>query len=106
MERSEQKDILRNPSRTPSSESLSLLSADLLAVVVSRESRLLSLRRQEISSEASFRMLSKTPSPTPSMPRERLLPLSMLSTLSREMGEISTASVDEDYKIFNSKSRY
>jgi len=55
--------------RRPSWASPSPLSADSLAVVVSRESALTSTRRPAPSSSPSLRTLSATPSPTPSTPR-------------------------------------
>ena len=64
--------------------------------VVSRESALSSMTRPELSSEASSRTLSRTPSPTLSTPRERLLPPLMSSTPSRDKAELYTGSEAEN----------
>merc|ERR1712010_312681 len=84
------------PSVSPSSESPSLLSADLHAEVESSASLLTSTKRPALSSAASSRTLSVTPLSTPNTLRERPSLLSTLSTLSSVREELSTVSADEE----------
>merc|ERR1739844_619975 len=87
------------PSVSPSSASPSLLSADSHAEVASSASPLTSMRRPALSSAASSRTLSATPSCTPNTPRERPSPLSTLSTLLSARAEPSTVSADEQRTV-------
>merc|ERR1712224_916124 len=74
-------------------ESPNQLSEDLLEEVVSREFHSSSTTTPEISLRDSWEVLLETLLHTPSMPRERLLPLWMLSMLLRDKEEPCTVSV-------------
>merc|ERR1712072_1593994 len=67
-------------------------SEDSAEEVVSRESPHSSMTTPELSSDPSLSKSSETPSHTPSTPEEKLSPLWMLSTLSRDKAEPSTVS--------------
>merc|ERR1712151_906530 len=74
-------------------ESPNQLSEDLLEEVVLREFHSSSTTTPEISLRDSWEVLSETLLHTLSMPRERLLPLWMLSMLLRDKEELYMVSV-------------
>merc|ERR1711935_1033502 len=86
-----------SPPKMSSWASPSQPSEDLLAEEESRGSAPWSTMRLEQFLGLSSRMWSEILSPTPSTPRERPSPPSMLSTRSRDKAELSTGS-EAEYK--------
>merc|ERR1712093_378791 len=97
LERVSERSLLRDTAERPTSRfwkaSQSQLSEDWPEEEELRESASSSTTTPETSSRASWAESSEMPSPTPSMPRGRLLPLWMLSMLSRDRAEPSMVSV-------------